>query len=292
MKLPKISQSELNNILLFGIGISLLLALFAYLHEIKIREGLEGTSDWHLTTDGNDVALKYKDTPALKLGQDGSIQNTTIDELKNQIKDLTEKVDAKAPAGDAGAKGSSGEAGAAGAKGSSGEAGAAGAAGAKGSAGAKGVQGPSGPKGPKGDPGTIPDMSKYVKQSDLGSQGSVPIGTIVAYKGTSAPKGWAICNGKAVMKSDKSGIITPPDLTDRFILGTSNNTSHADAPTKITDGSWTWGTDRNTHESVATMPSGSGRAQLCYSGSCVYAPPRKGLRTPFPYYKLMYIMKV
>ena len=164
MKFPKISQSELNNMLLFGIGISLLLALFAYLHEIKIQEGLEGTSDWHLTTDGNDVALKYKDTPALKLAEDGTIENATINKLVTKIDALETRMD-----GVTGETGAVGEAGEAGEAGVAGETGTAGAAGATGAAGEKGPQGPEGPQGPKGDPGTIPDMSKYVKQSDLAS---------------------------------------------------------------------------------------------------------------------------
>ena len=81
IKLPKISQSELNNMLLFGVGICLLLACFAYFQKIKQKEGFEGSSEWELTTDSGDVVLKYKDKTAFKLTEDGSIENSTINKI-------------------------------------------------------------------------------------------------------------------------------------------------------------------------------------------------------------------
>ena len=60
MKSFKINQSELNTILLLGLGIAFLLASFSYFHKIKKTEGFAGSSDWVLTTDDGDIALKHK----------------------------------------------------------------------------------------------------------------------------------------------------------------------------------------------------------------------------------------
>jgi opacity protein-like surface antigen len=142
MKFPKIKQSELNTILLLGIGICLLLASFAYFYKIRQTEGLENQSDWELTTDGGDVALQYKDTSAFKLTEDGSIKNSTIDKIMTRIGNLETRMnDVTGITGKEGTAGTAGEAG---------TAGSAGPEGSQGPEGKKGPKGPIGDKGPKG----------------------------------------------------------------------------------------------------------------------------------------------
>ena len=196
MKFPKISQSEINTLILLGIVATILLATLSYFN--KQREGL--SNDWELTTDDGDVALQYQKNSALKVSEDGTIENATIDKLIKRMDNLEARVD-----GTTTEPGETGEAGEAGA------------------AGAKGEVGPAGPAG------KVPDMAQYVKQSDLDKIGSVPVGTIVAFNGKKGdiPTGWAICDGETVMKSDKKGTIKTPNLTNKFIMATVEKCSGA-----------------------------------------------------------------
>lgn len=50
-----------------------------------------------------------------------------------------------------------------------------------------------------------------------GSFNYLPKGSIIAYNGTTAPSGWAICNGQ------KIGTYQTPDLRGRFIYGYNNS---------------------------------------------------------------------
>ena len=81
MKIFTISQSELNTILLLGMGLTLLLAVYAYFYNIKQMDGFEGSGDWELTADGTDVAFKFKDKSAFKVGADGTIENSIIPKI-------------------------------------------------------------------------------------------------------------------------------------------------------------------------------------------------------------------
>jgi len=144
MKLPKIKQSDLNKILLFGLGIAFLLALFAYFHKIKYTEGFKGSSAWELTSVGDDVVFQHNKKNALRVKADGSIESTTIDELQKKIEELEKKADDK-PAG--------GEAGKAGTEGIQGDPGLAGPAGNAGPAGTRGEQGKQGEQGLVGQKG-------------------------------------------------------------------------------------------------------------------------------------------
>jgi len=52
---------------------------------------------------------------------------------------------------------------------------------------------------------------------------SVPIGVIVMWSGSfvDIPSGWALCDGGTYTRSDGDGNITPPNLGDRFIIGST-----------------------------------------------------------------------
>ena len=47
----------------------------------------------------------------------------------------------------------------------------------------------------------------------------LPTGVIVMFSGTTAPPGWAICDGSDATKLDGTGDFTTPDLKGRFIVG-------------------------------------------------------------------------
>ena len=104
--------------------------------------------------------------------------------------------------GTKGDKGTSGSDGSDGDKGQKGEVGATGSAGSDGS---------DGDKGQKGDTGSS------------GTDAQLPVGTIVAYGGVSAPTGWQVCNGGTPATSALQTLLgsgnNVPDLRDRFIIG-------------------------------------------------------------------------
>ena len=60
--------------------------------------------------------------------------------------------------------------------------------------------------------------------------GGVPIGTIVAYGGSTAPSGWQICNGATPVTTALQVLLggTVPDLRNRFIVGAGSTYSAGD----------------------------------------------------------------
>ena len=141
--------------------------------------------------------------------------------------------------GDKGDKGQKGQDGndATGTKGQKGEAGAAASKGQKGEVGATGSGGSTGSQGQKGEPGSGGSDGANGSDGDKGQKGEVgtdanlPVGTIVAYGGNSAPTGWQICNGATASTSALQtvlGISNVPDLRDRFIIGAGNSYSRHD----------------------------------------------------------------
>jgi hypothetical protein len=70
--------------------------------------------------------------------------------------------------------------------------------------------------------------SAWVDVADPTSRaGIVPIGSVVAYGGTSAPTGWHLCDGSAhgsAALATVLGSANTPDLRSRFILGTNPGT--------------------------------------------------------------------
>ena len=66
---------------------------------------------------------------------------------------------------------------------------------------------------------TFPNINGPVTVIPEKLNNGTPVGLICMWSGASIPAGWTLCNGVAVPKSDGSGNITPPDLRDRFIVG-------------------------------------------------------------------------
>ena len=139
----------------------------------------------------------------------------------------------------------------------------------------------------------------------------VPAGGIIPYHGSTVPDGWAICDGKN----------NTPDLTDRFILGTSPASKKSWlSKMPASGGSWTIDQDQmptHNHEQTGNptainfsrddswikkyglatetglppqpaLPPVNTENAGCY---LIGIPPP---RCPYiqPYYKLMYIMKL
>lgn len=124
------------------------------------------------------------------------------------------------------------------------------------------------------------------------AQTNIPTGGIIAWSGTTAPDGWALCDGT-------NGT---PDLRGRFILG--NSSSHAIGST---------GGDEEVTLTLAQMPTHSHEITVIKAGSTVQyqsgttnITPFGGTRTTItkdtgssqphnnmpPYYTLAYIMKL
>ena len=92
--------------------------------------------------------------------------------------------------------------------------------GSDGSNGSNGSDGSDGDKGQKGEPGSS------------GTNAQLPVGTIVAYGGNTAPTGWQICNGGAASSSALQTLLgqtNVPDLRDRFIIGAGSSYSRHSA---------------------------------------------------------------
>jgi len=69
--------------------------------------------------------------------------------------------------------------------------------------------------------GTSPQLcnSNTITDSNGNISGIIPMGGIIEWYGNiaSIPSGWTLCNGVSVQRSDGKGMITPPDLRNRFI---------------------------------------------------------------------------
>jgi len=73
---------------------------------------------------------------------------------------------------------------------------------------------------------TFPNLTGAVTATQAQLNGAlVPTGSILLWSGSTSaiPTGWALCNGQTAARSDGSGNITTPDLTNKFVVcaGTS-----------------------------------------------------------------------
>ena len=86
----------------------------------------------------------------------------------------------------------------------------------------------------KGEPGSDGSDGNSVKgeKGEAGSSSQLPVGTIVAYGGNTAPTGWQICNGGTASSSALQTLLgqtNVPDLRDRFIIGAGSSYSRHSA---------------------------------------------------------------
>ena len=132
---------------------------------------------------------------------------------------VTSSAALKGQTGDKGQKGNTGDTGTAGQKGDTVSQGQKGDIGPAGGSGGQGQKGDTGAQGQKGNTGA---------QGSSGTDAQLPVGTVVAYGGNSAPSGWQLCNGGTASTSALQTVLgqsTVPDLRDRFIIGAGNNYS-------------------------------------------------------------------
>ena len=126
----------------------------------------------------------------------------------------------------AGTKGEKGQKGEKGEKGQKGEDNST--KGQKGEKGEKGQKGEQGLSGGAGSDGSKGQKGEVGASGTDGTDASLPVGTIVAYGGVSAPSGWQLCNGGTASTSALQTVLgqsTVPDLRDRFIVAAGNNYS-------------------------------------------------------------------
>ena len=66
---------------------------------------------------------------------------------------------------------------------------------------------------------TFPNLNAACNATPLQLNGYfVPQGAIIMWSGSTAPTGWALCNGGTFAKADGTGSVVVPNLSDRFIL--------------------------------------------------------------------------
>jgi microcystin-dependent protein len=66
---------------------------------------------------------------------------------------------------------------------------------------------------------TFPKINSAVSVTAENLNNGTPVGLIAMWSGATIPAGWTLCNGVAVVPMSGVGTITPPDLRDRFIVG-------------------------------------------------------------------------
>lgn len=138
--------------------------------------------------------------------------------------------------------GNTGPQGVPGPTGSQGPIGNTGATGPKGDTGDPGPQGPTGATGPQGPIGNTGPQGPQGPQGIQGPAGALPTGSIVMWGGSTAPSGWALCDGSVQTRTDPNysalfaviGIsfnvsgetasqFRLPDLRNRFPIGVGTN---------------------------------------------------------------------
>ncbi|MBF0511639.1 MAG: prepilin-type N-terminal cleavage/methylation domain-containing protein [Candidatus Omnitrophica bacterium] len=160
---------------------------------------------------------------------------------------------------------------------------------------------------------TVNGNTIYSSVSLPGQSSVLPVGIIVAWSGpiASIPSGWALCNGVSVEKSDGSGMITPPDLRNQFIIGASQDNGPI-AMTSVTGTLTQTGNGQIPSTTiVAQTVFGTNSLNSLKSAGFVYAPSLGNINVytglPYPeivatigsgsvnvavYYALAFIMKI
>jgi microcystin-dependent protein len=107
----------------------------------------------------------------------------------------------------------------------------------------------------------IEAAGKHLAVKSVSGNGSVPLGAIMMWSGTTAPAGWALCDGTTV-----SGYKTP-DLRSRFVVGYNPSNAENNDPGNLSTGGTSATTDSKSTDlvtlSVANLPSHN----HSYSGS-------------------------
>lgn len=112
---------------------------------------------------------------------------------------------------------------------------------------------------------TFPNLTGAVTANQATLNSPFPVGGVIMWSGaiSAIPLGWTLCNGVEVPRSDGSGVITPPDLRDLFVVGAGGSyavgqTGGANTATTATAGAHTHGgTSGGTALTVGQLPSHS-----------------------------------
>ena len=110
---------------------------------------------------------------------------------------------------------------------------------------------------------TFPNLTGAVTANQATLNSPFPVGGVIMWSGaiSAIPLGWTLCNGVEVPRSDGSGVITPPDLRDLFVVGAGGSyavgqTGGANTATTATAGAHTHGgTSGGTALTVGQLPS-------------------------------------
>ena len=139
--------------------------------------------------------------------------------------------------------------------------------------------------------------------------GTIPVGGIIMWSGSTVPDGWAICNGQTA-----NGLKTP-NLADRFILGVANASAAGgtggSSSVKLTVGnlpshnhlyagddqvSFIHDESYNAGINVMSRPGGYDASSSSSGSGTIYRSSNTGSGQSFsimpPYYRLAFIMRV
>ncbi|CAB4161540.1 hypothetical protein UFOVP730_58 [uncultured Caudovirales phage] len=128
---------------------------------------------------------------------------------------------------------------------------------------------------------TFPNLTGAVTANQATLNSPFPVGGIIMWSGSIAtiPLGWTLCNGVEVPRSDGSGVITPPDLRDLFVVGAGGSyavgqTGGANTATTNTAGAHTHGgTSGGTALTVGQIPSHSHSGTTSWGGDHTHSLP-------------------
>ena len=154
---------------------------------------------------------------------------------------------------------------------------------------------------------TISGNLSVKNTGSLSGYGTIPVGGIIMWSGSSVPDGWALCNGQTA-----NGIRTP-NLVDRFILGTDSDIGRTGGNSSVTlsvnnlpahnhmyagddQVSFINGSGYDAGANVVSRPGHYDATSTTSGNGTVYRTSNTGNGQSFsvmpPYYKLAFIMRV